>query len=359
MYFSLNQALQLIVISICFFAITYLVTASRRKEFLVIPVTYFLALSAASFLQLIPLLEDNYDLAIIKFILIWVDGAVVAISFLLICQLIFKSLPNRYYWAILLIPLIFALPSIYLMLQVPQICINTQNCFNSVNLHYLVNVVLSGIILVLLTILVSRHNLKLKEKETYNSHKYWLIVSLIIFNVFSMIVDLAYASSAIDKNGFVLASTTIKIAFLYLAISSIFRVFFKMFLEDTKEPQAKKGLTKFELEIAQKAKNLLQNEKVYRDLKFNRGMFASQLGIKEHQLSIIIRHEFNKSFSEIANEYRINEAKDLLISCADSITSISFEVGFNSLTSFNRVFKESVGKSPSQYRTENKECMTA
>ncbi len=32
------------------------------------------------------------------------------------------------------------------------------------------------------------------------------------------------------------------------------------------------------------------------------------------------------------------------------VTQIAFDVGFNSLASFNRVFKETTGQSPTEYR---------
>lgn len=48
--------------------------------------------------------------------------------------------------------------------------------------------------------------------------------------------------------------------------------------------------------------------------------------------------------------YRIARAKDLLINTLHSVEFISDEVGYNSLSSFSRVFKERVGISPLQYR---------
>lgn len=56
------------------------------------------------------------------------------------------------------------------------------------------------------------------------------------------------------------------------------------------------------------------------------------------------------TFIEFLNEVRINEAcKQLTDSVYDSISTIAYNCGFNSITNFNRVFKGITGRSPSEY----------
>ena len=57
-----------------------------------------------------------------------------------------------------------------------------------------------------------------------------------------------------------------------------------------------------------------------------------------------------KSFPQLLNEKRVETAKTLLLDTDASIKIVAQEVGFNSLPSFNRVFKEVEGQSPSSYR---------
>ena len=47
---------------------------------------------------------------------------------------------------------------------------------------------------------------------------------------------------------------------------------------------------------------------------------------------------------------RVDAAKNLLIQPYARISEVAYEVGFQSLTHFNRVFKEITGQSPTQYR---------
>jgi AraC-like DNA-binding protein len=56
------------------------------------------------------------------------------------------------------------------------------------------------------------------------------------------------------------------------------------------------------------------------------------------------------TFITFLNEIRINEAcKKLIEGCYDSVSSVAYDCGFNSITNFNRVFKSTTGKSPRQY----------
>jgi len=58
----------------------------------------------------------------------------------------------------------------------------------------------------------------------------------------------------------------------------------------------------------------------------------------------------NKTFSHFLNEVRISKACQLLINGEKPIKQICFDVGFNSLTNFNRTFRNFKGVSPSVYR---------
>ncbi|RYY30594.1 MAG: AraC family transcriptional regulator [Chitinophagaceae bacterium] len=58
------------------------------------------------------------------------------------------------------------------------------------------------------------------------------------------------------------------------------------------------------------------------------------------------------TFVTFLNEIRINEAcKKLIEGSYDSVSSVAYDCGFNSITNFNRVFKSTTGKSPRQYVT--------
>jgi AraC-like DNA-binding protein/ligand-binding sensor protein len=56
------------------------------------------------------------------------------------------------------------------------------------------------------------------------------------------------------------------------------------------------------------------------------------------------------NFTDYLARMRIERAKELLLNPNARVSEIVFEVGFQSITHFNRIFKRHVGKSPSEYR---------
>jgi len=56
------------------------------------------------------------------------------------------------------------------------------------------------------------------------------------------------------------------------------------------------------------------------------------------------------SFTEFVTRTRIEKAKNLLLNPHLRVSEIAYEIGFHSLTHFNRAFKKILGQSPSEYR---------
>jgi YesN/AraC family two-component response regulator len=57
------------------------------------------------------------------------------------------------------------------------------------------------------------------------------------------------------------------------------------------------------------------------------------------------------SFTEYLSRVRIEKAKEQLLKPNARVSEVAYEVGFQSLTHFNRVFKKLSGESPTTYRT--------
>ena len=60
----------------------------------------------------------------------------------------------------------------------------------------------------------------------------------------------------------------------------------------------------------------------------------------------------NKSFSRFVTEIRVKNACKLLTETEDSVSQISFNSGFDTLSNFNKQFKEFTGKRPMEYKKE-------
>ena len=77
---------------------------------------------------------------------------------------------------------------------------------------------------------------------------------------------------------------------------------------------------------------------------------AEQLFVSQWHLSKLLNGHTGKSFSELLNHIRIEEAKKLLKDPSLRIGDISEEVGFMDVAHFSKVFKKLEGISANEYR---------
>lgn len=56
------------------------------------------------------------------------------------------------------------------------------------------------------------------------------------------------------------------------------------------------------------------------------------------------------TFTDYLSRVRIEKAKNLLLNPNLRVSEIAYEVGFQSLTHFNRMFRKLAGQSPTHYR---------
>ncbi|MDO3625868.1 ABC transporter permease [Mucilaginibacter sp. BT774] len=104
-------------------------------------------------------------------------------------------------------------------------------------------------------------------------------------------------------------------------------------------------------------KKTVKENRYYLDPELSLNSLAEKLGLTTHELSRIINTAHKKSFNDFINEYRVQDAARKMQDPAfDHITllGIAFESGFNSQSTFSRIFKQITGKSPVEYKNERK-----
>ncbi len=79
-------------------------------------------------------------------------------------------------------------------------------------------------------------------------------------------------------------------------------------------------------------------------------MVADYLGFSPSYCSKYIKKKTNQNFLDYVSSIRMREAETLLRTSDMSITDISYNTGFNSIQSFNRIFKKFRGVTPTEYR---------
>jgi AraC-like DNA-binding protein len=78
---------------------------------------------------------------------------------------------------------------------------------------------------------------------------------------------------------------------------------------------------------------------------------ARALNVSTFHFCRKFKHATGLTFVEYLSRVRIEKAKILLHNKNLRITEIAYEVGFQSLTHFNRIFRKLVGHSPTEYRS--------
>jgi AraC-like DNA-binding protein len=125
-------------------------------------------------------------------------------------------------------------------------------------------------------------------------------------------------------------------------------------LDNIKRKYAKSALTsEMADEYYCRLTKLMKDNKPYLQNNLTLQSLAGLLSISTHHLSQIINEKCSQNFFEFVNGYRIEEAKTLLLDSNKnylSVAAIGFEAGFNSISSFNTVFKKITNKTPSQFR---------
>lgn len=107
---------------------------------------------------------------------------------------------------------------------------------------------------------------------------------------------------------------------------------------------------------AERLTMLMETERLYLNPLLKVDDVAAELTISEKALSSLLNQYMGKSFNDLVNEYRVDEAKVKLTDPANhnfTIAAIAFECGFNSLATFQRVFKQFTGVTPSKFQNDN------
>ncbi|WP_350103477.1 helix-turn-helix domain-containing protein [Fulvivirga sp.] len=101
---------------------------------------------------------------------------------------------------------------------------------------------------------------------------------------------------------------------------------------------------------------LMDTNQLYLDENLDLKKLSLHLSLDPNLVSYILNQHFSKNFYEFVNEYRVEEVKRRIMDSSSNhltILGIALESGFNSKTSFNRVFKQLTGITPSQFQKEH------
>lgn len=80
---------------------------------------------------------------------------------------------------------------------------------------------------------------------------------------------------------------------------------------------------------------------------------ADSIGFSKYHFSRLFKQYTNFTFCDYLSYRRIKAAEELLIQSDLSITEIAMQIGFSSISTFNRIFKQQKNCTPREYQTKN------
>ena len=226
---------------------------------------------------------------------------------------------------------------------------------------------LSTVYVIIAFITVFRHQKNIKNFFSYTSEKLTLSwLKVLLFSFLTAYIFL-YASGLwylIENKSFYLENINpLEFSYIGLTFFSFAAGFFgykqsEIYKDFDNTPDKPKYLTSsLSPENAQSYINkllaLMQKDKPYLNEKLTISDLAEKLKIQRHHLTQIINENLGKNFYTFVNEYRLEEVKKMM---ADekkknyTILAIAYECGFNSKSTFNTLFKNQTGLTPSDYK---------
>jgi len=165
-------------------------------------------------------------------------------------------------------------------------------------------------------------------------------------------VWLAYVANSLGLVPYISAAVVFTLAsyvLLYLVVNNPY-LLGREAPSINKEPVVLNGMDKG---LMLKLIAILEKDKPYLNPGITMPQCAKLIQLTPHRFSQLINQNTRQNFLEFINNYRVEEAKNKLRDPQKNnltIASIAYEVGFQSLSTFNAAFKKRLKMTPSEYR---------
>lgn len=119
-----------------------------------------------------------------------------------------------------------------------------------------------------------------------------------------------------------------------------------------------KAATDINADYVERVRRAMDTDKYYLNPTLTLLELAQHVGLNPKVVSQVINTGIGKSFNDFVNEYRVDEVRKRLRTDdlnRYTLLGIAFESGFNSKTTFNRIFKQHTGQSPSAFASARQE----
>ncbi len=205
---------------------------------------------------------------------------------------------------------------------------------------------------------------------------FWLNFIALLFSLSGLVVIIAGTYNAIMYKKAVdtsllshigLTSVAYCISYFGLRQPSLFRTEYTMLEEEESEPiesepkekESKPRFTEEQAEAHIERLLLYMNEeRPYLNPELTLGELSAQINLAKHELTDLLNVHIGKNFFTFVNEFRLKAVvRRLANPDYDHLTiiGIAHDCGFHSKSTFNSLFKQFTGKTPSEYKKELRE----
>ncbi|MEL6534008.1 MAG: AraC family transcriptional regulator [Bacteroidota bacterium] len=118
--------------------------------------------------------------------------------------------------------------------------------------------------------------------------------------------------------------------------------------KEKKEPATKVLQPEWKSSLQEK----LEQDKLYANPQLTLAMLAQSVGLSTHHVSATINQSFGINFNDWVNGYRVEAVQEAIRQGKHeqfTLLSLALDNGFNSKSTFNRVFKKHTGVTPAQF----------
>ena len=152
---------------------------------------------------------------------------------------------------------------------------------------------------------------------------------------------------------FYLVHTSTLSAFVFWASINGFKQYYPLQIFTSRPSHEDAVIDERELSgLLEKLKFLMTKDRVFLNSDLNLELLSNYLGISEKQCSYLLNKGMSMNFNQYVNNFRIEAFKERIQKGQNktfTLTSIAYECGFNSKSTFNRVFKSTCGVTPSEF----------
>ena len=189
------------------------------------------------------------------------------------------------------------------------------------------------------------------RKESWADKPFPLKNWLLFFNVVTIALAITHIGVFLGwipylSNAFLFSLAILFLAGKALKTPSVF--------SETRKKYANSSWSSEEIKTSiERLETYMKTKKPYLDPELSLGSLSEQMGMSPKKLSQVINQVQNENYSQYIARYRVEEAKLLLASEKHrhyKIAAIAYESGFNSISSFNSIFRKLTHTTAAAYR---------